>query len=145
MLLQCRFDSNKAYRGSAVAVEVTTQLAAQHSGMLTVTNSNFTNNFADARGAIYSLYSSNITVVGSTFTENASAREGGAIHAGDSNITLRDCTFNGNAVSGNGGAVYISALNVSEDYFASISQVRAVCTHCSTACAVHCCICCVLY
>jgi predicted outer membrane repeat protein len=127
LLLQCRFDSNQAYRGSAVAVEPTSQFGKQP-GMLAVTNSTFTNNLAGAKGAIYSLYSTNITVVSSAFTENISEREGAAIHTGSSNVTLRDCTFTQNAAAGNGGAVYISALNVSEAASASISQVRVLCS-----------------
>jgi Right handed beta helix region len=125
LLLQSRFDSNQAFRGSAVAVEPSTQFGKEP-GMLTVTNSTFTYNLAGAKGAIYSLYSTNITVVSSTFTENRSEREGAAVHTGSSNVTLHDCTFTTNAAAGNGGAVYISALNVSEAASASISQVRVV-------------------
>ncbi|WP_150110570.1 beta strand repeat-containing protein [Granulicella mallensis] len=84
-------------------------------GVLTVTNTTFSNNYAggsitgggNGGGAIYTL--GTLAIAGSTFTGNSSA-PGGAVSAGSGTVTVSSSTFTGNTALGPyaGGAMFIN-------------------------------------
>lgn len=101
-------------------------------GILTVSGSTFTNNYADSGGAIYNYINNNntFTVSTSTFTGNGintqgtvttdddvvTTVNGGAIYNENGKLTVSNSTFTGNKATDYGGAIYNSGtLNIIDD------------------------------
>ncbi len=73
--------------------------------LLSVANSDFTNNLATEGGAI-STFNTNSSITGSTFTGNETdGSGGGAIYAEASELTIAECEFSSNFAMVSGGAV----------------------------------------
>ncbi len=81
-----------------------------NSGILTVTNSVFRNNYANSGGAIFMAHPSNnvLRISGTEFIQNTVTGDGGAIYANFSSqeITMDDVSFSGNTAMSTGGAIY---------------------------------------
>ncbi len=87
--------------------------AIRAASAVTVTNSTFTNNFADYGGAIYGDF---VTVTNSTFTNNDADEYGGAIDTDV--VTVTNSTFTNNSVyDENGGAISANTATVTNSTF----------------------------
>jgi hypothetical protein len=78
----------------------------QPSGTLTVSDSQFTGNTADATGAI-AFFGTTATVTGSTFNGNQAGDTGAVSLIDSQSATLTNDTFTGNSTPGDGGALNV--------------------------------------
>ena len=91
-------------------------VAVQEGTLMTITNSEFINNFATKGGSIFIL-KTNSTITNSTFTGNeADGGWGGAIESNASELTIADSEFTDNYAQTLGGAIGFSG-----DYFDGFS------------------------
>ena len=72
---------------------------------LIVDDAQFTNNFGEWGGAIYS-ENGTLTVLGSHFSSNRASRQGGAIYCQDSDAVIQDSGFENNVADLDGGAIF---------------------------------------
>jgi hypothetical protein len=76
-------------------------------GTLTVTNSQFSGNYASNIGGGVAVQGGQATITATTFEHNRAGAGGGGLAATNTNVTLTDDTFVGNATAGSGGAIYL--------------------------------------
>lgn len=91
---------------------------AKETSGLTVSDSEFTCNIADANGGAIGVYGGSALIENSTFKNNRSAENGGALFSNVSDLTVKNSTFSGNGfddesgtTTRNGGAIYIYTGN----------------------------------
>ncbi|MDB9421668.1 cadherin domain-containing protein [Microcystis aeruginosa CS-563/04] len=121
-ITQADFLQNRSANGGAIY---------NNSNDVSVTNTNFTLNIADASGslggAIYNLNSSGLQVINAAFSRNNAASAGGAIYqlnlgVGVITTTITNSTFSGNS-AGSGSALY-NQSNVNNSSFVISSNLR---------------------
>ena len=85
-------------------------------GSISVRNSRFTGNYADAdAGALFASSPDNVSIENSLFTSNVSASNGGALYIDSASyIRIKDSSFEGNSAdnssSGHGGGAYLASV-----------------------------------
>jgi CSLREA domain-containing protein len=92
-----------------------------NSGILTITNSVFSNNHGGAYGggAIYN-QSATLIIDNTTFSGNTAVTSGGALYSLSGNVTITNSTFTDNTASAGGGIYcYDCILNVSHSTFSN--------------------------
>ncbi|MBR6023653.1 MAG: Ig-like domain repeat protein [Methanobrevibacter sp.] len=112
MINQSTFDNNGIiYEGNALAIGGAISDFYQDIGTgdynITISNSNFTNNYAGIGGAIYLDHKNNITIYNVHLTNNTADEGAGIFINRSSNVTVEDSSFVNNT-AGNGAAVYVS-------------------------------------
>ena len=81
--------------------------AISNSGVMTITNNNFTTNTANYGGAIYN--TGTLTLAYNNFTNNNGFMEGSAINNNGGNLTITNCKFSGN--NGDSGAIFNNGIS----------------------------------
>ena len=88
-------------------------------GSLTITNSNFTNNYAGVDGGATTTYLSVAHISNSNFINNSAGRDCGGVNTRGTDITFIDnCTFIGNYAEEAGAAIknYLSEMTITNCY-----------------------------
>ena len=118
---------------SAGSVDVTTSTfsdnqaddrgGAIHASDVTVSNSTFSGNIANAYGGAVSS-SSTLDISNSTFSDNIAHNNGGAIHASGGSVTVTNSTFSGNSAYLRGGAIEAGSVTVTNSTFSGNTARR---------------------
>ncbi len=73
----------------------------------TITNCNFTGNYAKSGGAVYSYYYASPTFSNCTFSDNSAQFGGGILCRVAGDPVISNCTFSGNSADWRGGALFV--------------------------------------
>ena len=108
-IINCTFKDNTAVNGGAVYF-------INSIGSAVVSDCDFVNNSATARGGAIATYNFRVSIEQCLFDQNSAAVEGGAVSINNSNpISILGCTFYQNSAAAGGGVASVGASTVTLD------------------------------